>query len=99
MPISAGSVNFTTTSSGASQLIQTVTPQMLAGNLNFTTTTPAGTTLDQATTASLIEASAQQLNLSTVTVDMPTLAAGNATTTATDENGGVLLCNLDELSR
>lgn len=36
----------------------------------------------------------QQLNLSTVTVDMPTIAA-----TGEENNGGVLLCNLDELSR
>lgn len=40
----------------------------------------------------------QQLQLSTVTVDLPS-AITNAAAAATDENGGVLLCNLDELSR
>lgn len=82
VPISG---NFTATTS-TSQLIQATMPQVLAGNLNL-----ASAANDQ---SGLVETS-QHLNLSTVTVDMPSIAAGNAT----DENGGVLLCNLDELSR
>eukprot|EP00095_Tigriopus_kingsejongensis_P004997 maker-scaffold733_size105121-snap-gene-0.19 protein:Tk04997 transcript:maker-scaffold733_size105121-snap-gene-0.19-mRNA-1 annotation:"hypothetical protein KGM_19023" len=37
--------------------------------------------------------------LSTVTVDLPSVPASGHGTVATDENGGVLLCNIDELSR
>jgi hypothetical protein len=94
VPISAGNVFTATSTGGCSQLIQAMPQSVSAAGLSLVAT-GHGLNLSNSVGVDQLLEQHQHLNLSTGTVDMPTLAAA----AAGEENGGVLLCNLDELSR